>query len=143
MYEWISWIWLQKIPGGFFVNVFVCNISPWNCCHKHDIYNLIKCLFGRCISDSCFVLKYFYTLDIVLPLISFPHENSCILSFKCDVCGNSFKIKCYIRTHLQQKNTWYFLVSSSRFQHFRRLLQNAKPHEMTNESSSPIPPKKS
>ena len=37
----------------------------------------------------------------------------------------------------------FFLVPISRFQNFGHLLQNAKPQEMTKESSSPIPLKKS
>ena len=35
------------------------------------------------------------------------------------------------------------MVPRLRYQQFRYILQNAKPQEMTNESSSPIPPKKS
>ena len=65
----------------------------------------------------------------------------CSLSFTCHVCRNSFKMKCYIRKHLQ-KSTWYFFVPSSRYQHFRYILQNSKSQEMTNESSIPISPKK-
>ena len=41
---------------------------------------------------------------------------------------NSFKIKCYIRKHLQ-KITWFFLVPSSRFQHFKYIIQDPKPQE--------------
>ena len=37
----------------------------------------------------------------------------------------------------------HMLLFGSRSQHFKHLLQNTKPQEMTNESSSPIPPKKS
>ena len=49
----------------------------------------------------------------------------------CHVCGNSFKMKCYIRKHLQKKNL-IFLVPSLRFQHFRHLLQNSKLQQTKN-----------
>ena len=58
------------------------------------------------------------------------------------MCGNSLKIKYNKRKHLQ-KSTWYFGVPSSRYQHFGYISQNAKPQEIPNESSSPLPPKKS
>ena len=49
----------KKYQVLFFVNVILCNISSWNCYHQQEIYNLFKWLFYRCISDSCFFLKYF------------------------------------------------------------------------------------
>ena len=45
--------------------------------------------------------------------------------------------------NIHKESTWYCSVQTSRFQHLRHILQNPKPQEMTDESSSPIPPKKS
>ena len=138
-----SWTWMHKNIRCFFVNVFLGNISSRNRYHKHDIYNLIKWLVYRCISDSCIFLKYFLHSwhCIALNIIS-TWKIMLMSCCKCHVCDNSFKMKCYIRNHLQ-KSPGYFLVPHSRYQHFRYISQNAKPQEITNESSSPIPPKKS
>ena len=120
----------------FFVDVFLCKISSWNCYRKHDMYNWLKWIFfAGGLVILAFSWNIFYTLD------SFPHENSCRISFKCHVCGNSSRW--YVTPINIYKKPLIFLATSWWFQHFRLLLQNAKAEEMTNESSSPIPPKKS
>ena len=43
----------------------------------------------------------------------------------------------------RKKTIDIFLVPSSRFQHFKHILQNSKPQQIKIESSSHIPPKKS
>ena len=47
----------------------------WNFYHKHDIYNLLNCLFCGCISDFCFFWNMFYTLNIALPKYHFHMKN--------------------------------------------------------------------
>ena len=85
---------------------------------------------SACFTGALVILAYSwnisYTLDISMTLILFPHEKSCRIGCKCNVCGKSFEMKCYIRIHTQ-KSTKYFLVPRSRFQHFGYLLQNLKP----------------
>ena len=55
-----------------------------------------------------FSWNIFYILDTELPEISFPHYKKCRLSCKCHMCGNSFKINCYITKHLQTKHLILF-----------------------------------
>ena len=78
--------------------------------HKHYIYNLLKCFFAGALVIVASSWNIFYTLDTALPEISFPHKKKCRLSCKWHVCGNSFKMKCYIRKHLQK--TLVFLGST-------------------------------
>ena len=47
----------------------------------------------------------------------------------CYVCGNSFKIKFYIRKRLQKMHLVFF-VSKFKFYHFRHLVQNTKPQKI-------------
>ena len=58
------------------------------------------------------------------------------------VCGNSLEIKLYIGKHLQKKHLIFF-GSKFKISTFQTSFKNAKPQEMTNESSISIPPKKS
>ena len=98
----------NKKLSACLANVFWSNIWYWKCYHKHDMYNLIKCLVCRCISDSCFFLKYSLHSwhGMILRLISI--WKSCRLGCTCHVCGNSFKTKCYIRKHLHKKHLIFF-----------------------------------
>ena len=95
----------KKKSDAFFVNVLLRNISSWNCYHQHDIYNWLKCSALVFLASSW---NIFYTLNIALPYVSFPHEKACRLSCKCHVCGKSFKRKPYIRKHVQKKHLIFF-----------------------------------
>ena len=55
--------------------------------------------------------------------MSFTHEETLIWDYTCTVCGKKFKIKWYMKKHLQ-KTTYLFLVPSQRYQDFCQLLQN-------------------
>ena len=60
------------------------------------------------------------------------------------MCGYSFKMKCYIRKHWQKKilDIFWFQDQDINISDIYIFL-NSKSQEMTNESSSPIPSKKS
>ena len=113
----------------FFVNVFLFNISSWNCYHKHDVYNLIYIIF--------FIRKRHFRQCGVKSVANISrktknHKCTCKtstwFSSICYVCGNSFKMKCYIRKHFK-KRTLYFFVPNSRSQ---PILQNPKSQQMKN-----------
>ena len=109
MFEWLkSWTWNQKISSAFFVNVLWCNISSWNCYHTHYIYYLIYMIFHvEMIFRQCNVK--------IVENISRRSKNhvctckkSTLISCRCNVCDNTFKMKCYIRKHLQKKHLIFF-----------------------------------
>ena len=67
----------------------------------------------RCFFCTCFVIivlswNSFYTFDFAMSQLSFSHEKSLRLGSICHVCGNSFRMKCYIRKHSQKKHHIFF-----------------------------------
>ena len=93
--------WNKNISSNFFVNVFLFNISSWNCYHKHDVYNLIYMIFFVGVKNIANISRKTKN-----------HKCTCKTSTWFSsiyyVCGNSFKMKWYIRKHLQKKDLIFF-----------------------------------
>ena len=103
--------WIQKISGTFFVNVFMYNFYL-----KTVTTNMpYTTKSSACFAGELVVLASSWnsinTFDITLPKYNFHIKKSYIISGKCHVCGTIFKVKCYIRKHLQKSPNMFWIQS--------------------------------
>ena len=107
----------------------MCHVSHVTCHMSHVtiffvcffLHKVVKLIGGGSVINGAYPIK-------------FSHKSSYILGCICHVCGNSIRMKFYIKNI--RKKAPFFLVPGSRPQHFGHILQKPKPQLMASLSSN-------